>query len=127
MAPARRILLVDDDPALCEAIVFALETEDYSVRAYDSGEAVLGVEPQPSGDCVVIDHRLPGMDGLDLLAQLRVRGLCCPAIMITSNPSMRLRRKIAEAGANLVEKPLLCDSLVNAIEGLLVPSRDAGL
>lgn len=46
----RRILLVDDDPALCEAIVFALETEDYSVRAYDSGEAVLGVEPQPSGD-----------------------------------------------------------------------------
>ena len=47
--------------------------------------------------------------------------------MITSNPSMRLRRKIAEAGANLVEKPLLCDSLVNAIEGLLVPSRDAGL
>lgn len=119
MTPSRTILLVDDDPALCEAIAFALETEDYSVRAYGSGEAALGETTPPQCDCVIIDYRLPGMDGLELLAQLRARGLRCPAIIITSNPSERLRRRAEDANACLVEKPLLCDSLVDAIEALV--------
>ncbi|WP_447932462.1 response regulator transcription factor [Sphingopyxis fribergensis] len=116
MTPTLSILLIDDDAALCEAIAFALETDDYLVRSYGSGEAVLGAEPKPGGECAVIDYRLPGMDGLELLAHLRARGFHSPAIMITSNPSKRLRRKIVDAGASLVEKPLLCDSLVHAIQ-----------
>lgn len=126
MTPTRSILLVDDDAALCEAIAFSLEIEDYVVRAYGSGEAALGGEPQPGGDCVIIDYRLPGMDGLELLARLRARGLRCPAIMITSNPSKRLRLKVKDAGASLVEKPLLCDSLVDAIDGLMTSPRESG-
>lgn len=121
MAPTRRILLVDDDPALCEAIAFALETGDYSVRAYGSGEAALAAAATLRCDCVVIDYRLPGMDGLELLAGLRSRGLRCPAILITSNPAERLRRHAEDVGACLVEKPLLRDSLTEAIEALLAP------
>lgn len=124
MPHIRSILLVDDDPALCEAIVFALETEDYSVRAYGSGEAALGEYLQLGSNCVVIDYRLPGMDGLELLAQLRTRGLRCPAIIITSNPSERLRRQVENADACLVEKPLLRGSLVEAIEALVPPRED---
>lgn len=125
MTSVRTILLVDDDPALCEAIAFALETEDYSVRAYGSGEAALGEASPPQCDCVVIDYRLPGMDGLELLARLRTCGLRCPAIIITSNPTERLRRQVEDAGACLVEKPLLRDSLVDAIDALVAsPGKD---
>lgn len=125
MTPTRSILLVDDDPALCEAITFALETEDYSVRAYGSGEAALWEPSPPQCDCVVIDFRLPGMDGLALLAQFRTRGLSCPAIIITSNPSERLRRQVVNADACLVEKPLLRGSLAEAIGALLPASKNA--
>ncbi|MBY4636492.1 response regulator [Sphingopyxis sp. XHP0097] len=125
MPPTRSILLVDDDPALCEAIAFALETEDYSVRAYGSGEAVLGEAARLQYDCAVIDYRLPGVDGLALLARLRTRGLRCPVIIITSNPSARMRHQAENAGACLVEKPLLRDSLIDAIDALVAsPGKD---
>lgn len=120
----RSILLVDDDPALCEAIAFALETDDYSVQAYGSGEAALREGAQLQYDCVVIDYRLSGIDGLALLAQFRSRGVSCPAIIITSNPSERLRRQVVNADAYLVEKPLLRGSLVDAIEALLPARKD---
>lgn len=120
-----RILLVDDDPAVRSSIAFALEVEGFEVGAFASAEALLAGDAVPPHACIVLDQRLPGMDGLALLASLRARGDRAPAIVITSNPSQRLRERVAEAAAQLVEKPLLCDALVAAVRKVVSGTEGA--
>ncbi len=121
--PRPAILLVDDDPSVRSAIAFALGVEGFEVGAYASAEALLSAAPPTGHAGMVLDYRLPGMDGLQLLARLRERGDQSAAILITSNPSRRLRDLVALAGAQLVEKPLLCDALVEALD-TVAPRRD---
>jgi FixJ family two-component response regulator len=55
------------------------------------------------------------MNGLDLLARLRERNVRLPAILITTHPGARIRDRAALAGARLIEKPLLSDTLFQGI------------
>jgi len=64
----------------------------------------------------VIDYRLPGMTGLELLALLRERRIALPAILITTNPSAYLVSRARAAGVVLVEKPLLNEALHDAVQ-----------
>jgi DNA-binding response OmpR family regulator len=121
--PRPAILLVDDDPSVRSAIAFALGVEGFDVGAYASAEALLSAAPATGHAGVVLDYRLPGMDGLQLLGLLRERGDQSLAILITSNPSRRFRALVTEAGAQLIEKPLLCDALVEALDAV-APNRD---
>ena len=112
-----QILLVDDDPAVRSSIAFALEVEGFDIQAVANAEA-LATERLEDPICLILDHRLFGMDGLELLAQLRSRGIASPAIIITSNPSRRFRDRVEEAGAHLVEKPLLGDALAGLVRAI---------
>lgn len=120
-AAGARVLLVDADAAVRAAVAFALEVEGFVVGAYETAEALLTLgAPQDSG-CLVLDHRLPGTDGLALLGRLRASGVRSPAILLTSNPSRRLRRRIEDAGARLIEKPLLSQALAATIRSVAAP------
>lgn len=114
--------MVDDDPALLNALSFAFETEGYDVLAFADAETLLASpEPPHASLCLVLDQKLPGMSGLALLAALRARNVGAPAILITSNPTAALRREARAAEVEIVEKPLLDGVLANrvraAIEG----------
>ncbi|KHK89205.1 response regulator [Novosphingobium malaysiense] len=109
-----RILLVDDDPGVRAAITFALEVEGFDVEGYPNAEAALAA-PHRRIVCAVLDQRLPGMDGLSLLARLRDSEPSLPAIIITSNTSKRVRAEIAAKNTILVEKPLLRHAIVDVI------------
>lgn len=113
------LLLVDDDPAVRASLQFSLELEGFEVEAFESGERLVERTNRASPSCLVIDYRLPGIDGLALLALLRNRGETCPAILITTNPPRSLRARVAGAGAVLIEKPLLSDGLTTAIRRLI--------
>jgi FixJ family two-component response regulator len=115
MTSPHRILLVDQDPALRAALAFSMEIEGFAVDAYDSLAALAGRGPFPAGACLVIDHRLQGLDSLDLLNSLRRRGLDLPAVLLATNPRAELRRRAAHAGVAIVEKPLLGDALLDAV------------
>lgn len=104
---ATALVLVDDDPALLNALSFAFETEGYDVRAFGDAESLLADPHASDGSVIVLDQRLPGMTGLALLAKLRAKNFAAPAILITSNPSMAVRREARAAGVEIVEKPLL--------------------
>lgn len=121
-----RILLVDDDPSVRSSIAFALEVEGFAVETFTSAEDVLEQGNACDSACIVIDQRLPGMDGLTLLSRLRAGGVVAPAIIITSNPSRQLQQRVKEGGAWLIEKPLLRDSLTTEIRRLTAPSPIAG-
>ena len=124
MRSVPKLLLVDDDPAVRASLSFSLELEGFKVEAWPSGEAAM--EASAGGaDCLILDYRLPGMDGLELLERLRAEGVEAPALLITSAPTRKLRRKAAEAGAELIEKPLMCDALTAAIRPLARGFADA--
>jgi FixJ family two-component response regulator len=62
---------------------------------------------------------MPGMNGLDVVGELRQRHVSVPAILITSHPSAALSRRAATAGIPIVEKPLLGDTLIERIRHIL--------
>jgi FixJ family two-component response regulator len=73
----------------------------------------------PEDGCLVIDYRLPRMNGLDLLSELRRRKVKLPAILVTTDPSVSVRAQTAAAGAALVEKPLLNEALFEGIRAAM--------
>ena len=119
MISAPMLVLVDDDPAVRASLKFSLELEGFKVETFDSGETLLSQAKLPTPNCLVLDYRLPGIDGLSLLSLLRERGETSPAVIITSNPTRAMRQRTTEAGAVLIEKPLLGDSLTTAIRQLI--------
>ncbi|WP_083770973.1 response regulator [Phenylobacterium zucineum] len=120
------IVIVDDDPGLAGGLKFSLEAEGYRVETLETGEALL-LRDLPEADCcLVVDERLPGISGLNALAQLRRRGVDLPALLITSNPSPVLRDAAAAAGTPIIEKPLLGDALLQPIADALARGREGG-
>jgi FixJ family two-component response regulator len=119
------ILIVDDDPAVRSSLQFALELDGYEVRLRSNASEVLDGEDFSDVACLVIDVRLPGMSGLDLLAELRRRSVTIPAVLITSDPPLMVRERARREGVPIVEKPLLGNALSegirHAVAGLRQP------
>ena len=120
LAPPRpTVLVVDDDPAVRNSLMFSLQVEGFCVRAYASGGELLSDPDLPNIGCLVIDQRMPDMSGLDLVASLRARHVALPAILTTTNPNAAVQRRAADAGVPVVEKPLLGDALSRHIRAAL--------
>jgi FixJ family two-component response regulator len=111
------VVIVEDDEALRTAIGFTLEVEGFSVVACSSAEQVLEEMPFPAA-CLVVDYLLPGANGLALLTRLRGLGVQTPAILITTHPNSLVRARAASASAQILEKPLQGDSILQAIAGV---------
>lgn len=120
-SPAARpaVILVDDDPAVTHAMHFSFDLEGLDVRSFRDGESLLAADDLPETGCLILDHNLPGMDGLALLERLRAAGVGLPAILITTNPRAALRNRAAVAGVPIIEKPLLTDALLTTVREAL--------
>jgi FixJ family two-component response regulator len=119
-SPKRQtVIVVDDDAGLRKALQYALEIEGFDVVTCATGEALLGLRLPSTPACLVVDEKLPGMSGIEVLETLRSRQVDLPAIIITSAPDARLRGRSLLAGARVIEKPLLGGHLTGAIRELL--------
>jgi FixJ family two-component response regulator len=101
-----RVMVVDDDAAVRDSLKFALELEGLSVQTWPSGQALLesGVL---EADCLVLDCKMPEMDGFSVMAVLADRNISIPVILITAPVTGAMRRQAAQIGAfSLLEKPL---------------------
>jgi two-component system, LuxR family, response regulator FixJ len=97
------VLVIDDDPLVLSSLKFSLEVEGFAVRAYSNPDEFLNETELPAKG----DYYMPGMNGLELLARLRDRGVSAPAIVITGFTNCTLRERTAAAGVPLMEKPFL--------------------
>jgi two-component system, LuxR family, response regulator FixJ len=113
--PPPVVAVIDDDSAVCNSLKFALELEGFSVRIYGSGAEVLRAGDIGTCDCFVVDQKMPGMSGLEVIAAIRDRHISAPAILIISQPSARVNARAAESDVPIVEKPLLGNTLVERI------------
>ncbi|HEY4920626.1 MAG TPA: response regulator [Xanthobacteraceae bacterium] len=109
------VIVVDDDAAVRGSLKFALELEGFAVRAYAKGDDLMSDAALSDCACLVIDQKLPGMTGIDVVAALRRRRIATPAILITSHPTSNLRERAAQAHIPIVEKPLLGSALIDRV------------
>jgi two-component system, LuxR family, response regulator FixJ len=108
------VVIVDDDPAVCSSLKFSLELEGFAVRAYGNAAELLN-GGDLGCDCFVIDQRMPGMSGMDLIVRLRSDKVATPAILLISHPNPAVSARATRANVPVVEKPLLGNMLVDRI------------
>lgn len=114
------VIVVDDDAAVRHALKFALEIEGFPVRIYDGPKQLLADADLPTSGCLILDYRMPEMNGLDLLDCLRQRRIDMPAILMTGQLSPELRERAVMAGVcNVIEKPMSDEALVDSIRAAL--------
>ncbi len=108
-----RILIVDDEAGVRNALSGVLRDEGYTVEAVDSGEACLDRAMRTAFDAIVLDIWLPGMDGLATLARLQERRIDAPVVMISGHGNIESAVRAIKMGAfDFVEKPLSLDKTV---------------
>ena len=112
------LTVVDDDESVLGALTFLFEMEGFDVRAYRDGEDLLAEPHLPVSGCMIIDYKLPGVNGLDMLGRLRRRGVCLPAVLITT-PTPTVLALAAAANVPVVAKPNLDRVLLETVRGLL--------
>ncbi|HZL90529.1 MAG TPA: response regulator, partial [Pirellulaceae bacterium] len=118
------IYIVDDDAAVRESIVALLKLRDLETRAFDSAEAFLRKADLGQSGCVVLDIRMSGMSGLELLAHLREKGSQLPVIMVTAHADIPTAVKAMKQGADtFLEKPCSETELWSAVEEVLNRDR----
>jgi FixJ family two-component response regulator len=114
------VLVVDDDLAVRESLKFALELEGLAVRAFGSGRELLEHADLPHASCLVLDCKMPVMDGFEVLDRLADRQVRLPVILITSDATSVIRHRAATRGVqHVLEKPLSDSTLAENIQDIL--------
>lgn len=125
MSAEGTVFIVDDDEAIRESLRALVETEGYSVQAFDSAHGFLGGFTSPKVGCLVVDVRMPGMGGLELQAELIARGASLPVIMVTGHGDIPLAVQAMKAGAvDFIEKPYNDHQLLDTIGRALDMARN---
>src|SRR6516164_7419664 len=115
MAGALVVAIVDDDPAVCSSLKFSLELEGFVVRAYGNAAEFLDADDFQGCDCLVIDQRMPGMSGMELITRLRTLEVQTPAILLINQPNPSVAARAAKAAVPIVDKPLFGNTLLERI------------
>jgi two-component system response regulator FixJ len=118
--PARVVYVVDDNASVRGSLERLLTLSNWTVRAFSTAEAFLAqVSEMPSG-CLVLDLKLPGMNGFDLIRRLTATGSPLPIIVISGSHYEDAESEVLRLGASLIlDKPFDPQVLLRAIERAL--------
>lgn len=111
------ILVIDDDPAILMTVADILIDEGYSVRTVPSGVEGLAMIDDERPMLIILDMRMPGLDGWGVARSLRDRAIAVPLIVMTAAQDMRWGREIG--AAHILEKPFDLEDLLTAVRGII--------
>jgi two-component system response regulator FixJ len=116
----RIIHVVDDDEAIRHSVAFLLRKAGFHVETYVSGTLFLKAVNRETKGCVLLDVRMPEIDGLEVQSRLAALGICMPIIILTGHGDVTLAVRAVKAGAiEFLEKPFERSALLKAIEEAL--------
>jgi len=117
MSDERLVHLVDDDDAIRRSAGFMLKTSGFRVQTYESGDQLLKSAASLDLGCILLDIRMPGMDGLEVQQALKERGVGLPVVIMTGHGDVTLAVQAMKAGAiDFIEKPFEKAVLLEAID-----------
>lgn len=121
------VAVVDDDEGMRAATAQLLSEHGCSVCSFGGGEEFLDRAPLDRLRCVLLDVRMPRMNGLEVLEGLRQRHAAVPVILLTGHADVPLAVQAMRAGAhNLLQKPYRPDQLIAAVQDAVERSTAAG-
>lgn len=113
----RAVYIIDDDREIRRSLSFQLKTLSISTRAFAAAEDFLASLSELSPGCILLDVRMPGIDGIDMLALLEERQLDWPVIIMTGHADVPIAVKAMKAGAiELLEKPFEESLLLSVLD-----------
>jgi FixJ family two-component response regulator len=114
------VSIVDDDASLRRSVGNLLTSVGFHVQAFASAEAFLESPHRANTRCLVLDLRMAGMNGLDLLKHLGATGSAIPVVILTAHGDDEVRRRALQAGAvAFLGKPFRGDALLDAVRTAL--------
>ena len=114
---AMRVLVIDDDRELCEAIATLLSASGYNTETFGSAEAFLLCASTCRAICLLVDIQLGDVSGVELARQLAADGFKFPIIFMTGNGDAVIeRRAVAAGGTAFLWKPFSAEKLLDAIK-----------
>jgi len=128
MGDRRIIHLVDDEESIRKAASFALKTAGYDVIAYTSGVEFLRTAKSAEVGCVILDVRMPEMDGLQVQTTMAARGINMPVIVLTGHGDVSVAVQAMKGGAiDFLEKPFEKAALLEAVRRAFARLDDVDL
>jgi FixJ family two-component response regulator len=120
------VFVVDDDPSVRRSLANLLESGDHAVETFGSAAEFLLRAEHPGASCLVLDVRLPGLDGLGLQRHLAERGRGEQIVFITGHGDIPMGIQAMKRGAvDFLPKPFGDDQLLDAVARALVRSAEA--
>jgi two-component system response regulator FixJ len=117
MPVEKLVHIVDDDDSVRRSTAFMLKHAGYRVESHVSGVAFLKEAKSAERGCVLLDVRMPEMDGLQVQQEMAAHGIDMPVVILTGHGDIALAVKAMRDGAvNFIEKPYEKEELLRAIE-----------
>ena len=117
MTDIRRVYLVDDDDAIRRSAAFMLKTSNFIVETFASGVIFLKNVKELTPGCILLDVRMPEIDGLEVQRTLRERGITMPVIVMTGHGDVTVAVLAMKEGAtDFIEKPFEKAVLIGTID-----------
>ena len=111
MPPNSCVYIVDDDEAVRDSLSFLLESKGYVIKSFSSALDFLAAAPALPIGCLIVDIRMPAIDGLELQERLKAGALGFPMIVITGHADVPLAVRAMKAGAiDFIQKPFTSES-----------------
>ena len=114
------IYVVDDDPEVGVALGRLLRSAGFTVQSFTSAEAFFFEHPVPQAGVLILDVRMPGLDGPHMLTELRRRGATVAVLFLSAVDDPRIREDVLAGGAaGWLTKPVEGEVLLDWVAGLL--------
>lgn len=111
------VRIVDDDAEQLKSLAFLLRMGGFEVMTYQSAQSFLEMDDPRKPGCLLLDHRMPGMTGMELQAELVERGSLLPVIFLSAHGDIPMAMQAVHRGAmDFLVKPAAPDVLIASVE-----------